>query len=155
MKTRIYGRIPCLGNIISLSMKIYVMPCNYCWFWSTAIIQTRMVCSSLNVQYYRTGIGALPFLGEIGLRQSIREELLVISYGRACKNYDYFFWNSKKLECIQTKSWQINEIRASNECRSCLYAYLDEMWIVWYIVSIYLVHGVIGATPYNISLLSS
>ena len=31
-----------------------------------------MVCSSLNNQYYRTGVGALHSLGKIEIRQSIR-----------------------------------------------------------------------------------
>jgi hypothetical protein len=39
-----------------------------------------MVCSSLNIQYYyRTGIGSLPFLGEIG------QSVLAVSAGCACK----------------------------------------------------------------------
>ena len=54
-----------------------------------------MVCSSVSIQYQRTGVSTLPSLSEIELRQTIRGLFTALSNERAC--IKYVIGNSNKI----------------------------------------------------------
>ena len=63
--------------------KVTAMRCKYFVFSSAVIFWTEMVYNFLNNKYYRTGVGLMHSLGEIELRQTVREVFFFIKYGNS------------------------------------------------------------------------
>jgi len=77
-----------------------------------------MVFSFFNIQYQSMGVGLLPSLDEIELRQSIGGlfYLLQVLLRIRLRNTQKWFWNFRyNYRCtLWAKWWYINEIRTSN-----------------------------------------
>ena len=96
-----------------------------------------MVCSSVSIQYQRTGFGALPSLSEIELRRTMRGLFTALSDGRAC--IKYVIGNSNKISGASNMS-KIIKIK-SNASTQLIQQFVDPMSIdemsinIWFISS--------------------